>query len=111
MINVMIKGLMGAFLRSGVKVHRLDLKKYQLYINLPDKSYVYDEDPYLTNGEDYAKRIKDLLIQWHLFPETGQVKFKIRPTMWSKSDGKFAWDVDGWKARKGTLWEGKIVGL
>lgn len=111
MINTVIKGLMESFLRSGIEVKRLDLSNEQLYISLPEKSYIYKEDPYLENAGDYAKRIKDCFIQWGLFSEDGQVKYKTRKTAWTETDSRIAWNVDGWRVRNGTLWEGKIIGL
>ena len=84
-------GMMGCFLQQGLVINKLDIDKQQLYITIPDKSYVYDEAianaSRLQSAEDFAKRVKEIFIEMGIFKDTCTVKYRTINGYWTKEDG------------------------
>ncbi len=81
-----LQGMMGVFLMEGIEVHKIDLDKHILYISLPKQSYSYNSEK-IKCAEDYAKRIKEMLVEMGIFLPDCSVKYKIKDINWTREMG------------------------
>lgn len=81
-----VQGMMGAYLKDGIDIIKIDWDKHILYISLPKQSESYGKGK-IQCAEDYAKRIKETWIQMGIFPETCSVKYKLKDINWTNELG------------------------
>ena len=82
-------GILGAFLMEGLKMEYMDTKNNILYISLPEDSYSYHMGTNITCAEDYAKSVKENIIQGVLNNNKVRMKFKVRKgEYWTKAMGE-----------------------
>lgn len=84
-----LMGMMGAYLKEGLDIDKLDLDNHVLYITVPKSSDTYDGPGAITSPETFAKRIKETWIEMGIFPkDKGKVFYKIKDVHWTVEMGE-----------------------
>lgn len=81
-------GMIGAFLKMGVNIIKVDYDNQIMYISVPRDSYEYYTEGAVKSPETLAKNIKRVLIMLNVFDENCKIKYKIRDEEWTKEMGE-----------------------
>jgi hypothetical protein len=81
-------GMLGAFLKMGVNILKVDFNNQTIYISVPRDNYEYYTDGEIKSPETLAKGVKRLLIMLNVFDNNCKVKYKIRDEEWTKEMGE-----------------------
>ena len=79
-------GLNGMLLKDGVDILKFDPENGELIIELPEKSFAYNTEK-IKSGEDYVKRLKEILIELGILLKDSKIKYRTKPIEWTKEMG------------------------
>lgn len=89
--KAIFSGIMGAFLKDGIDINKIDWETETMYITVPSQSYTYEFS--INNGgaivspETCARRIKETFHEMGIF-QNGKVKYRVKDIYWTKEMGE-----------------------
>lgn len=84
--NIVI-GMAAAMAMSGVDIS-INQENKIVYLTIPNKSYEYElPNSVVKSSQDYAKSLKDKLLQLGFMDNTWRVKYKEKDIYWTKEMG------------------------
>ena len=78
-----IKGMFAAQKSMGVRYEYIDMENYIIYFSIPKESYMYNYE-HINTPENFAKRLKETMIQIQPFLHNFSFRYKVRDEVFTK---------------------------
>lgn len=89
--KAIFSGIMGAFLKDGIDINKIDWATETMYITVPKLSYSYEisirDGGAIISPETCASQIKKKFHEMGIF-KNGNVKYRVKDIYWTKEMGE-----------------------